>query len=346
MKGEKYTSTNLLKEGRKPLLFLIPIIFMFMLQYRQTNLFIPQLGIKLNSVQFLLINQVLIISWMGISPFEKVCNSYFLHFARNLLPVEMTMLLFSAQYHFRLAAVVLGMTIAALIFWAIAIKKAFPEKQPSVRYKMFKRIGIQTVSIFLSVTLVIGLYSMLSDRPLVNSSIRAGSMEYSEDSDGLNADILRSLAIFGDDRWDELPLEDKTGTLQYLLNLEAAYLKIEPLTLKVVKLEEYTLGSCYYERGTVYIDFEHMRIGGPFDCIVTICHEAYHAYQNTVVDILDFTDDFVKASPYFENARNWRDNFENYIFAGMEYFLQPVEADAFSYSHARGEFYFEQILGR
>jgi len=194
--------------------------------------------------------------------------------------------------------------------------------------------------------LVVGLLSMLTDKPLINFSKDAKTVSGFVDYALSNEDV-DSFAIFGEGAWEKASLEDRASALQHLLNLEAAYLRIEPLTLKVVKLNRFIVGSYRYDRGVAYIDYEHLRDGNPAEVIDTICHEAFHAYQHAVVDSLDFSDEVVQTSRYFHQARSWHDNFENYIPSSVCYYsyrLQPVEYDAFAYATIRAEFYMEQIL--
>ena len=344
MKKEKSIVWQLIKDCTEPFLYIVPIVFIVMSNYFQMNLFIPQLGIKLNPTQFTVAVRIFIILWVCFAAAEKAYNSYSQHFARNLLPVEIIMLFFTAQHHFALAAAVFGISVASPIFWAVAVKKALPEKPASARHIAFKRISVQAASIILILPLVIGLYCMLAEKSLANSSLGPKSMEYPAEY-GLGEDIANSLAVFGEESWETMFLDEKMDALQHLLNLEAAYLKIEPMALKTAELGEDTVALCYFDHGIVYISFEHLKDGEPLDCIEIICHEAYHAYQHTVVGNLDFADDFVNTSPYFENARKWRDNFENYISHGAEYYSQPIETDAFSYGKIRSDFYIEQIFG-
>jgi hypothetical protein len=131
------------------------------------------------------------------------------------------------------------------------------------------------------------------------------------------------------------------------LHLETTYLGVNALKIESVKLDENVLGICVSQNGipkSILIDYEHILKASPGECIDTVCHEAFHAYEHSVVNSLDFEDEAVKTSLFYEPARAWRNSFENYSTEDFEiYRAQRVERDANTYAKSRRAYYEKQI---
>lgn len=338
---------KVIKGYTEPFLCGIPILFWWISTFFfHTPIYISQLDIRLSVGTFYAIVAGVTIFWVLVSPFKTACKTYSQHLARNLLPVEIILLLFVAQFHFTLAMIMACLTVAALIFWKIVVKQALHDKKPKTRRMVSRRLQVQTSALLLSVTMVIGLYSMFTARAaLLTFSTEAERVEYVPD-DEICANTSRMLEIFDETVWETTSLVDRADVLQHFLNLETAYLQITPLILKVVSLNEFVIGAFHPDREHVYIDITHLRNGSPEDLVNTVTHEAFHSFQQVVLEHVDFTDEFVQTSYFYSRARYWLYNSNNYIsseICRVSYWRQPLEQDARAHAASRTRYWTERI---
>lgn len=73
----------------------------------------------------------------------------------------------------------------------------------------------------------------------------------------------------------------------------------------------------------------------------------HHAFVHYTVDSIDYKSELVQENYYYKQAREWKENTENYISSSTsfeEYQKQPIEADARAYAEERVEFYMTYII--
>ena len=72
----------------------------------------------------------------------------------------------------------------------------------------------------------------------------------------------------------------------------------------------------------------------------------HHAFVHYTVENIDYDSELVQENYYYKQAREWKENTENYISSNTnydEYRNQPIEADARDYAEERVEYYLEYI---
>ena len=131
-----------------------------------------------------------------------------------------------------------------------------------------------------------------------------------------NEAVLRNLTGA---EWGNLSHEEKMSPLQTVVNIEATYLTISPITLKSTKLENNAVGQYSYDENIIYIDSEFLAISDSPDVLDTICHECRHAYQHYVVDMLEWSQDSVSSHYYYRSAQQWKLELNDYRDGQLNY---------------------------
>lgn len=141
--------------------------------------------------------------------------------------------------------------------------------------------------------------------------------------------------------WDSLDNISKINLIYEIGIIELENLGIDDdvgITIEADKIDEYTLGYYLDSKKQIIINIGHICSDDVAENIDTVAHEVFHAYQHYVISSVDFESDFVKTSYYYEDAREWKDNMQNYISAEYDfsaYQSQPLEADASEYAAER-----------
>lgn len=328
----------------RPLLPWIPFIFAVMLPFFVSDIYIHALRLQVSVTGFLRVVQILLLLWVVLEPFRRYFLGFFAELAANLLPIDLVLLPVFAQHHFRVALVTaLICLLVPLPVW-FGVRSLAGSARKSKRVKMrCKQLTVSASVVFmatvLSVSSAAGLcYAVAGTppaRPETTLTVRdaAGS---DEQTDG-----LPSLAPFEPEAWSALEAEERMSALKELLDYEAEYLSLPPVSLISNKLSENTVGLYNSETHTIEIDFAHLTASDAMACVNTLCHEVRHAYQCHVLNTLDWKDERVLNGHYFLQARTWKEDFENPPQKGdfLAYYNRSIEVDARRYAAWRVEVY-------
>jgi len=160
------------------------------------------------------------------------------------------------------------------------------------------------------------------------------------------ANNIEYISIFFDGSWQKCSQERKTTAIQIVANIECRYLGL-PHELNVITtcLPENTLGSYDDKTHTIQINIGHFEDSEPIEILNTICHEAYHAYQNRLVDAYDDIDEQYKNMLFFYNVEQYKEEFESYSDGDdfIEYYIQTCEITARAYASDAVQEYEERI---
>lgn len=141
--------------------------------------------------------------------------------------------------------------------------------------------------------------------------------------------------------WDNLSFEEKKEAVKAFAKTESANLGLDgtvKIGVRVTDMDEGTLGYYRDNEKNIYISEEHLKYGDLIDILGTVAHEMHHAFAYSVINSLDYNSDFIKNSSYFEKARKWKENSENYTPASTnydDYYRQALEHDAREYAENR-----------
>jgi len=274
----------------------------------------------------------------------------------SVLTVELFCLVLFAQYHFVLALLLLP-ALAAFSVWCYRTL-CTPRREVKRYWKYRMLCREKTVALLccfsavaLVVPSVVGVYR--------EEKLKVSSKEWqllvelyneSVETEGEPSFFDRHRATLdGLKQWETLSRGERLELLSQVGLMEEEYLGVEtdvPIVISSIKMEAHT--CAYYSNDTkqLRINVEHIDNADLPSVIDTVLHEVYHAFQNNVVDRLDFDEGMVHDSYYFVRARAWRDNRDNYISAYSDfdaYEAQPLEADARNYAANRSLEYILQM---
>lgn len=161
-----------------------------------------------------------------------------------------------------------------------------------------------------------------------------------DESEATIANNLDTLApLLDPDTWAALSTEEKLRAMQTVADIEANYLGVSyDLNIVLLDLDENTLGNFNSHSHLISIDREHLEGGLPMEVLNTVCHEAYHAYQQCLCRAYISMDEAAKNLYAFRSIKNYEEEFLNYADgsgdeeAFVEYLHQRCETDARSYA--------------
>lgn len=103
-------------------------------------------------------------------------------------------------------------------------------------------------------------------------------------------------------------------------------------------MSAYTCGYYIDSSKEIFINYKYLNEGELKDVLQTILHEMHHAFVHYTVENIDYESELVQDNYYYKQAREWKENTENYISSNInfdEYQNQPIEADARAYAEER-----------
>ena len=275
----------------------------------------------------------------------------------SFISVEACLLLIFAQYHPVAAILILVATICIFLFIARLIGEINIHNRNRIRNfrkkcrKLSFRMTAFIAAIILIVPSVMGIYTEFFRATLTEKEwsefyewYSSLSFEEEEQADA-SPHPLEELS-----KWDSLSLEDKERLIRIVAEIEKEYLGIAHLTIEycvevnTAKMEEHTLAFFSPLSRNIFINVRFLNETSLEKAITTILHELHHAYVYHTLDILDFDSPEVQTSFYYESARQWKENSENYVNGATsygDYYSQPIERDARAHSEARTPFYMQ-----
>lgn len=328
-----------IKKFITPFLEWLPVFFCWLLLYLTPSLYIKELSIYISQKRFIIIIQVLIWIWVISSSFDDDEKNFGWKVISSLIPIELICFVFFLQYHFRASLVIVTIWIGLSFVLKFVLKRELKSKPLTrKRYRTYKIICKRLVSLLtvllLTVPSTVCFFVYGFQQPYSVSEITKETFpETSFEALAIqNRTVLQNLA---ESTWDDISFEEKLDTLQTVVNIETTYLTIKPITLKSTKLEENTVGQYLYDKNTIYIDSEYLTTADSADALDTICHECRHAYQHSVVDMLDWSNEIVNSHYYYKSAQQWRlelDDYRNGQHSYDSYYQQSIESDARAYA--------------
>ena len=276
-----------------------------------------------------------------------------------LLVSEIYLLLLFAQKHAVLAILAVGvvMAVGALLhLWIRKQNRDLLQRSFKARIRCLHTANALlcvAASLIFLVPSLIGFYDEFIDTMTIEE-FEAFAQEYKAEAvkrrqgekDVLNEhpEVIQGIAS-----WETLSLEDRVKLVQKIALMEEDYLGIQDLTEVVVvseKLDEYECGHYADSEKTVSINVANIVNSSAEALIRTTAHEVFHVFEYKTVASLDFSDEDVKNSYFYRDARRWHDNMENYAIAAIDYESykeQPLEHDAFQYGEERVQVYMAAV---
>lgn len=337
----------------------IPIVLAFTLYYDSKIIYIKELNYMRNPHWAYILFVALNLVWQASSARKYFSGYYEILF--NLFPTEMFLMLYFAQRHFKITCILATVVVLLLIMTVMGNFKEKEKYKNRKRYKLAKR---ENYHFFLLITsllcsfpalLAYGYYGMegktytSSSDNVVTDSIK--DEDLFEDTDDPFTKYRSLLLEFTDDSWSQKDSQDKVNLAQQFVDFEAQRLGIQSVPVSAKKLDSITV-IAYYDgesREIVADDMFLNEFSGE-EFMNTLCEETYHAMEDYVVTNMDWNVKVINTE-YFQELRDWKDNYDHYINGGLyhfdEYENQPIEASAKKYAEeevGRIKDYLDSIL--
>ena len=172
---------------------------------------------------------------------------------------------------------------------------------------------------------------------------------YQPDSEYTIESQINVLGNMREEIWSGLSTDERIETLQVIANIEAQELGL-PNELRVILVpdEDKTIAGYQDSTHTIRFNIDYLDSLSAKESLISICHEAEHAYQHRLVNVYDEIDDDYKNLPVFQTAAKYKNEFQNYIDVNKEenfddYYFQACEVNARIVSEHRAEEYYSTI---
>lgn len=334
------------------------VLFVWIALFGCSDLYIEGIGMYLSKGRFLLVYFLLCLL-LKLLTFqnEELRNPGVGKFFIKIIAVEMYFILIFVQNHFLLVlflAALILITYALLFIMAVS-DDFYKTSSETERIKQKERLQVFICGMTCAVFLVLSCFSIYEEYidKILKAEEWSSLVEVVEDenSDILCESVLEKYKeiILEINNWSNMSDNEKTELIFKIGIIEMENLGIEKnsgIIIVADELDDYTMGYYSDQEKIIVINAEHISSDSAESNIKTVFHEVFHAYQHQLVDLIDFDSEIVKNSYYFIDAREWKDNIENYISAETDfdaYQAQPLEADARTYSETRAQEYFEAI---
>ncbi len=270
----------------------------------------------------------------------------------SFVSVEACLLLVLAQYYPIIAVIIAILSIAAFFGIRYFVRQLnAPNRHRILNFdSKCSKVAFRLSAFIAAVALVIpsgmGMYKeyfsyTLTDEQWADFYDWYNSLESeapTEEADP-NAEKLSELS-----KWDKLDVGDRERLIRIIAEIEKEYLGIGYFDVEVntEKMPENRLA--YYSPFTqdIYINYRYLNETELENAIITILHELHHAYVYYTIETIDFDSPEVQNSFYYESARQWKANSENYISGSLsydDYYNQPIERDARAHAEMRVHYY-------
>lgn len=294
--------------------------------------------------------------FININPMLKNTKSGIV--AGTVLTIEIMLFLLFAQYHLFITS----MIIVAVLFFSswltqkiICVNKEKRKITPKLK-KWCRNRSHSLIAYVLCLVLIapagIGVYEEYYKYSLSSEDwatfvkwFNEDSEEQKEEKDTIpHKDKIVDLLI-----WDELNVSEKERVIRSIALIEKEELGISndvEITVSTEKMSDYTCGYYINSSKEISINYKYLNEGNIEDVLQTIIHEMHHAFVHYTVESIDYESELVQDNYYFIQAREWKENTENYISSSTnydEYRNQPIEKDARAYAEERVKYYLEYI---
>lgn len=334
MKRIVYRATILLPLGLLFYTFMEPMAFCV----PEINLYLD-LGLS----RFLVVMTTVV--WLCCSPFrESCCNETCTEFLFNIVPVEITLMVCFAQWKFIASVILALILIACETALFIGLKRnEHKHRLKKKRYRTaFQRFSVFAMFVICMVPCFLSLFVYGLQSPVyraeqeirdsifldVDSSVDINNDKYYQDN-------MNLWLCFDEVSWKKGSISAKITIMQKLVDFETTKLGIPSIPVAADMIGECILGAYNKETNEIWINTKYLSKSSVDECIQSILHEVYHAFQCYLIRTLDWGNPALQTE-YFVELQSWLKNQENYKDAwdyGFEaYEDQPLETSAREYA--------------
>ena len=271
----------------------------------------------------------------GVIP-NKRLNLYEL-FLNAALPVLFYYTLKTIDYS-NAPSIIFIVVVLLLTIAIIYLQKLANVKKIKVMYYLRHIIAICTV-----IVIIPSFVLFRFDDKAIYEYFEQKNIDVVQDS---NVDETEISSLLTTCNWEELNSEERSDVLYKVIKYEASLLGIPVPKLQVVNTHpDITMGSYDNLTGIISLNNFHLGQNSIEECLSTAMHELYHAYQNSVIKILDDLPLSVRENSYFDKAVEWQ--FADKSYAEDHKNVNTYESNALEVdARAYADEIVEKYLGR
>ncbi len=325
---------------------LIPMAIIYIMLFCKTlNIYIRQVDLYINFGRYIFLTVVFMIAWFTFTPLSRSCRrGNVIEIMYNLIPAEFALMPMFWERHFvialLLAVLIIGIEVKIAIFISKTYKKArcYPKLQKKCQ-NLFYRLSVMAIFLVYMIPSAISaiVYEFNSSEYFSSENIVLyieDDKKTSEENDVYKNNI-ELFKVFNEEKWKKYSIEEKITLIQNFADFESGILHIPRVIISTKKIDRYTLGRYDRENNAITVDVQHLNNSDAKECINTISHEVFHAYQYQLVKNFDW-DNEMSDTYFFEALKEWEKNQQNYksayIYGYEDYEEQAIEKSAREYA--------------
>ena len=170
---------------------------------------------------------------------------------------------------------------------------------------------------------------------------------YSESDEWTFDNNFETLTLLKEENWKNLGIKEKMTVLATVKNIEICHLGIDhEIYLEVDELEEGNVGFYEPRFRKLMFDIRHLENGSAAECLNTVLHECYHAYQHMIAELYVSLPENYKNLHMFDAAEDYVKELFDYNDGTKDmlgYYAQRLESDAYSYAREAVKAYYGRI---
>lgn len=342
--GEKEGGNDMGKVIAKATI-LVPLSGIYLLLTDDYTLSIREISLFWGQSSLLVFYITVTVLWLCSGTLREICcDGGMTEIQFNLVPIFIWAMLVFAQWHYRITLLLLGLVMVAVgviiyVLYADYMQHGYSKKRWERHKRIFLRCTLIAVSAVCMIPTAVAVVVYDLRTPSYTADAQMQETLFSEQQAAETEDIYemnRALfQCFTKAQWDSYTIQEKITIMQELVDFETKKLGIPTIPVTATGLDDFTLGKYNETQKAMYIDTGTLEEAAVADCVTTICHEVYHAFQSYIVNQLDWENAAMQSS-YFDELRSWKENQKDYKVSAVDgyaaYYEQPLEASAREYA--------------
>lgn len=318
------------------------LIFIIWTMLNTKTIYIPEIGFEIDSYVSVIVCVMITLLWMML-PIRKVCSKKgYVQGIYNFMPVLFFTIIFFAQYHFKIAAVLLILVDITIVYALYLLFSAFSDDGKKVDKSFKNRILKKMIfKIFglLIVPCLISIFYYKMEPPSYEIYLKTDEKE-NISADTNYFEVYNSvIQCFKEENWTTYNFEQKAELVGGLVEFESKRLGVPILKVDIRKLDLGIVGQYVIDSKVIEIDSEWLKNASSSEIIEVVCHESFHYYEHYLMENIDWSS-VPTNTLYFEQIQDWKENERDYITSSSDYegyINQPIERDAYEYGRTETE---------
>ncbi len=337
----------------------IPVIFIILHYNDMQLIYIREISGRLLPHTCLVIYLTLTVLWLVMPARKYFKNSGFFEVLYNLCPTELFLLLYFAQRHFWLSCVLAAVSMALFIFALITNVKNKKRYESKQEYQKKKRMTYRILVLCICAMcvapafLTAEIYELQGETyiPTAEADGENDNKDENDEAGNVEQNVIETADVFEENKellleftqenWEKKSIQERIDVAQRFSNFEDTKLGISSVPIYTEKMYSITVVGTYdYENNSIIMDSQFLMELSAEEILKALCEENFHAFEYYMIENIDWNASWINTY-YFQELREWKENGDNYINAGLddfeEYESQPLEASAKKYAEEETE---------